>query len=273
MGILNRKTYFAYARKAPFGNRLTQQQVDGMNDLLDYWEAHHNDKPASWLGYILATVFHETGGKMVPVREGFAQSDAQARRVVAKRRYGAVGVYGFVPYGRGRVQVTWDRNYKRLEERFGLPFTENPELLLDSDIDAMVAVEGHIEGLWTGKKLSDYFSDVQSDSVNARRIVNGTDKARLISGYFDAFMGAINAARASEELPEDIKPADAEPDAPQLATDKTVIGTLTSVAGAGGLGFLSAVDNPWALAAVGLVLFGVYLFLTGRLDLRRRAGA
>jgi hypothetical protein len=42
-------------------------------------------------------------------------------------------------------------------------------------------------GLFTGKKLSDYITASKTDYVNARKIINGTDKAALIAGYAKQF--------------------------------------------------------------------------------------
>lgn len=270
---INRTTFFAYARKAPFGNRLTAQQVEGMEAILDVWERDYSAKPLTWLAYILATVFHETGGLMVPVREGFAKTDTAARKIVAKRKYGKVGKYGFVPYGRGRVQLTWDRNYKKMEDRFGHPFTKNPDLMLQSDIDAEVTVTGHIEGLWTGKSLGLFFSGKKEDPVGARTIVNGTDKAHLIAGYYEAFKGALQAADEAVPQPKDVKACDALPDGADLTTDKTTLGAISGVIAGGGAGFLGGIDSPWAFAAVALVVVCVILFLTGRLEIKKKAGA
>ena len=36
------------------------------------------------------------------------------------------------------------------------------------------------KGRFTGRRLADYFTDTQEDWFNARRIVNGTDKAVII---------------------------------------------------------------------------------------------
>ena len=36
-----------------------------------------------------------------------------------------------------------------------------------------------------------YFNKTTNDSINARRIINGTDKAKLISGYYDEFMKCL----------------------------------------------------------------------------------
>lgn len=72
-------TFFTFARRAPFGGRLTQQQIDGTRALFDAWESD-GDGDKRKLANILANVFHETGARMAPVRETFAASDAQAIR-------------------------------------------------------------------------------------------------------------------------------------------------------------------------------------------------
>ncbi len=50
---------------------------------------------------------------------------------------------------------------------------------------------GMSEGLFTGKSLSAYFGPDKSDPVGARRIINGTDKAKEIAGYFARFKSAL----------------------------------------------------------------------------------
>lgn len=189
--MINRKYFYDTVRRSLFGKRIAPEQLAGMEDLLDYWEKHYPDGDIRHLAYILATTYHETGRCMHPVREGFAKTDAGARRIVAERKYGKVGKYGFVPYGRGRVQVTWDANYKKLEDLFGLPFTKEPDLLLLSSVDARVTVESCVLGVYTGRKLIDYFNAKTDDPVNARRIINGTDKASLIASYHAKFLLAL----------------------------------------------------------------------------------
>ena len=39
------------------------------------------------------------------------------------------------------------------------------------------------KGLFTGKKLSDYINATKTDYLNARRIINGVDRADDIKGY------------------------------------------------------------------------------------------
>jgi hypothetical protein len=46
-------------------------------------------------------------------------------------------------------------------------------------------------GLFTGKKLSDYFNDKKTDWRNARRIINGLDKADTIARYAQNFYNCL----------------------------------------------------------------------------------
>ncbi|WP_165903918.1 hypothetical protein [Hymenobacter gummosus] len=41
------------------------------------------------------------------------------------------------------------------------------------------------------KKLSRYFTPLQADPVQARRTVNGLDRAERIAGYYAAFLHAL----------------------------------------------------------------------------------
>lgn len=266
-------TFFAYARRAPFGGRLTQAQVAGCETVLDAWTGDDDRH----LAYILATAFHETGGKMQPVREGFARSDSAARRIVARRRYG-VEKNGHVYYGRGLVQLTWERNYRKAGEVLGLDLVGNPDLALDPAVSARLLVDGMTAGLFTGKKLADYFNATTDDPEGARRIVNGTDKASLIAGYHRNFLDSITAARAEARkktpAPERVVEA-ARPDGAPLHKDRTMLGGLLA-GGAGVAGFarqiLEGIDSPWAFATFALILVCAMLVITGRVKLQREGG-
>ena len=52
--------------------------------------------------------------------------------------------------------------------------------------------DGMINGRFTGKKLSDYFNPTAASWINARRIINGLDKANLIAGYAQQYYAAIS---------------------------------------------------------------------------------
>ena len=249
---LNRTTLFAYVRRAPFGGRLTQQQVDGVNKILDEWESR-GLADLRWLAYMLATTFHETAAKMQPIRE------MGSEKYLKSKPY-----YPWV--GEGLVQVTWEANAKK----FG---ATKPGQLLEWPLALRALFDGMIEGMFTGKKLADYFSVTVDDPVGARRIVNGTDKAQLIAGYHKSFLDAITHAAAIEK-PADVTSEAAKPDAPSLVLDKATIGAGATAAGGILATVLGAVSSPWAFATAALIIgVGLLLFFTGRLQIRREAGA
>lgn len=277
---LHLPTFFDYARKAPFGGRLTQSQVDGLNRIMAAWE-RRGDGDDRKLAYVLATAFHETGGRMQPVREGFAKTDAGARRIVASRRYGKPDpVTGHVYYGRGDVQLTWPGNYERVGEALGLPLREDPDLALDPATSADILVQGMMRALYTpGHGLPRYFGADDSDPIGARRIVNGTDKSRLIAGYYRNFLDSLQAARAAAKLPSHRAPLEAgDADGADLKTDPVAIGgVLAGVGGVAGAAsmikpILEGVTSPWAVVALGMVLLAAWLVVSGRVKLKREGG-
>lgn len=272
MNGLNLTTFFAYARKAPFGGRLTQSQIDGIGAIFHAWEMT-GETSIKYLAYILATVFHETGGRMEPVREGFATTDAGARRAVRNRSYAAPDpITKHVYYGRGFVQITWADNYKRLGKIIAQPLYEQPDLALRPDISAAILVEGMLMGAFTGRKLRHFFDDDMDDAIGARAIINGKDKAALIAGYYKSFFDALNHAKGGAQ-PKDVNPEDAAPDAPNIVKDKTTVGALSAIAGSGAVGALASINSPWAFAAFFVLALGVFLFASGRVKLVKNFGA
>ena len=67
----------------------------------------------------------------------------------------------------------------------------NLDLAMQPDIAAKIMIYGMREGWFTTKKLSDYIKNGKADYVGARRIINGTDDARLIAGYAETFEKAL----------------------------------------------------------------------------------
>lgn len=199
--------FFAHLRRRDsgvFGTSLSQGQVDGMNGILDAFRTH-GDGQATTLAYALATAYHETGRRMVPVREGFAATDAGARAAVARlaaqrgpdsppARYGvSTPPHGHAYYGRGHVQLTWVGNYRESSADAGVDLVANPDAMLDPVISARVLVKGLIDGRWNraGKGVGHY---LPADPVQARRTVNLLDKAQEVAGYYRAFLAALTAA-------------------------------------------------------------------------------
>ncbi|MEX3008755.1 glycoside hydrolase family 19 protein [Hoeflea sp. TYP-13] len=197
---MNRKTFYAALRRRSsgvFGTSISQRQVRGVDGILDAF-ATHGDGRAKTLAYALATAYHETARRMVPVRETLARDDATARRRLRKAKYAQPEPpYGHCYYGRGQVQLTWKRNYERSSEDAGVDLVRHPDKALDPIIGARILIRGLLDGRWNGKGrgIAHYLPTSGRDDLrNARRTVNITDKWDLIAGYYRAFLRAIEEA-------------------------------------------------------------------------------
>jgi hypothetical protein len=224
---MRRADFYDALRRDPgvFSDTLTQEQVAGIEGILDAMRSA-GDGRCKTLAYALATAYHETGRRMVPVREGFAASDDGAIRAVAalarKRgaasapaRYGQpTGPYGKAYYGRGHVQLTWRENYARSSEDAGVDLERDPDAMLDPVISARILVRGQLDGRWNGagRGIAHYLPDAGDDNLrDARRTVNGTDRWDAIAGYYAAFLKAIETAGGWAEAAPEPEPLAAEP--------------------------------------------------------------
>ncbi|WP_299680079.1 glycoside hydrolase family 19 protein [uncultured Tenacibaculum sp.] len=181
--MINRKFFFDYVKQRLHFGRLKQSQVNGYNQILDYWE-NENLKDVRWLAYVLATTYHETDKTIKPLRE-YGKGRG--------RKYGIPdSENGQTYYGRGYVQLTWRKNYQKYSDILEIDLVDNPDLALDQEIATKILFHGMINGVFTGKALKDYFNENKSDWYNARRIVNGTDKMYTIGDYGKEFFAAIS---------------------------------------------------------------------------------
>lgn len=193
---MNRGKFYEYARYNLFGGSLSQSQVDGMENLLNVWEKYFRDGPLNELAYDLATAWWETGQTMQPITERGPKSyfnkyepNTRIGQVLGNTQPGD----GYRYRGEGHVQNTGRRNAsvatKRINQLFGLgiDLVKNPSMRGDPFISAISLFLGNREGWWTTKDIDDYIDDKdESDDedlrefMNARKIVNGTDKAEKI---------------------------------------------------------------------------------------------
>ncbi|HEY4807638.1 MAG TPA: glycoside hydrolase family 19 protein [Roseiarcus sp.] len=184
MSKINRNFFFTQVRRTLFANNLRQSQVDGINAILDGWEAKYAADDDRWLAYALATTYHETDQHMQPIEE-YGKGRGMP--------YGKPDpTTGQVYYGRGFVQLTWERNYKTMTDLLGVDFVNHPDLALELDNATNIMFIGMIKGLFTGKSLGDYFNQTTEDWVNARKIINGLDKAQAIAMYGHNFYAALS---------------------------------------------------------------------------------
>jgi putative chitinase len=176
---LHAAAFFAAYRRA-FG-RLNQSQVQPLEALVERLLADPSVPDIRHAAYILATAHHETAHTYLPVVEAYWLSEDWRRRNL---RY-------YPWHGRGFVQLTWERNYERAGRELGVDLTTDPDAALQPEIAYRVLVAGMLRGWFTGKTLSDYITETRTDYRGARRIVNGTDRARLIAGQAEHFEHAL----------------------------------------------------------------------------------
>lgn len=198
---INEKFFFDYARVQLFGGTLSTDRVNAINVILKEWFPKYKSEDDRWLAYALGTVHHETDRTMKPIREYggnkyfFDMYDKDGKRPdVAKRLGNTKAGDGVKFHGRGYVQLTGRTNYEKWTNAFnGSPdLASNPDKAMDVDVAIKILFVGMKAGSFTGKKFSDYFYGTTSDWKNARRIINGMDKAELVAGYAQAYYAAIS---------------------------------------------------------------------------------
>lgn len=162
--------------------------------------------PIGWVAYGLATPYHETAHTMLPINEMGGDAyftrlyDVTGQNPARARQYGNVRPGDGPRYhGRGDVQLTWYSNYDRAGQELGIDLVGNPELALDPVVAARILVRGMAEGWFSGKKLSDYLPTAGPGSIaqftEARRIINGQDRACDIADYAINFQAALVAGK------------------------------------------------------------------------------
>lgn len=198
----SRKKFFSAYRDA-FGS-LKQEQVDGLGSLLISFEQDDEINYIKHMAYMLATIKHETANRFQPIKEYGGRSyfnrydpvlaNTSGRRSRAKRNGNTARGDGYKYRGRGYVQITWKNNYKKLGDVLGVDLVNNPEKALDPVIAYKIMSYGMRNGTFTGRRFSQYISKNRADYRNARKIINGLDKANLIKGYAEKFETILRKA-------------------------------------------------------------------------------
>lgn len=185
---------------------LDQAAKDGFRYLFQRMQFDAELYDLRWAAYMLATLKAETGiyqpipeykslwskksgageyAEEVPVNDAAGKPLMAAPGVPLKARY----------YGRGYVQLTWAKNYRRLGQALGLgeALVINPDMALKPATAYDIASLGMRTGMFAsdtaGKpmSLSRFIDGSQCNYRHARQIINGLDRADEIAGYAIAF--------------------------------------------------------------------------------------
>jgi predicted chitinase len=219
---MDTRLFFDRIRKPLFDGRISAAQVAGITATLDAFARAR--WPLSWAAYGLATSYHETAQRMQPIIETTNARDKRPvtvdQAIARLDRAWAAGKLGQVkrPYwrkdatgrswlGRGLPQTTHRANYEWAERETGIPFTKDPDLMLVMEHSLTTMIIGMERGLYTGRKLATYLDKPKPDYVGARRVINGTDKAREIADHAEDFEAALRAAGYGTAVRADAPPA------------------------------------------------------------------
>ncbi len=171
---------------------ITQSQVNEISFLIAEFD---KDKSITYphAAYMLGTTWWETAKTMLPIEEygkGKGKKYGKHYDIDGSIYKGLDHIY----YGRGYVQLTWLSNYAMARDKIGVDFVNNPDYALHREHAVKILITGMKEGWFTGRSLSTYLPRHQcsyKDYVNARRIINGTDKAQAIANIAIVFERAL----------------------------------------------------------------------------------
>lgn len=212
--------------------------------------------------YVLATAYWETARTMEPVREAFWLSEDWRKNNL---RY-------FPWYGRGFVQLTWERNYHKAGAELGIDLTTDPDRVMEPGISAEILVIGARDGWFTGKKLADYITLQSSNYRGARRIINGTDKAAAIAEiareYEEALLADGYGVEVAPPVIEDRR--DGSPPRRTPAQSKTIIAQLAQWVGASGVAVAGWFGGQPETVQMAIILGGAMIAIAGIVVFRER---
>jgi predicted chitinase len=164
---------------------MNQGQVEGCDAILDFYQEKH---PCTLpqLAYIFATAYHETAHTMKTKIEEYGKGRG--------RKYGEKDPEtGQKYYGRGPAQLTWKYNYAKQSKKLGLgdELVTNPDKVMVPEIAYAILFGGAMDGDFTGRSLTAYINNDICDFRNARRVINGLDRAEDIEKYAICFLLAL----------------------------------------------------------------------------------
>lgn len=205
MTKLNKEAaFYDWLRNDPMmGPTIDAEEFEGLKAITD--ACGTANWPLAYTAYALATAYHETAHSMQPVPEYGGNKyftrmyDITGERPTLAKKNGNTNPGDGPKYkGRGYVQLTWKNNYIKAGSKIGLPnLWQEPDLALRDDVAAKIMIGGMSEGWFTGKACKNYLPSSGAASkeqfIQARRIINGVDKADQIAGYALKFQKALQA--------------------------------------------------------------------------------
>lgn len=149
--------------------RLSDEQQANARAIMEECVKLTTDKKQ--LAYILSTAYGESVFK--PIKEIRAKEGTSTWN--SQKKYWYTGYYG-----RGYVQLTGLENYQKFGKLLGIDLVNNPDKALDHQVACKIICIGMTKGLFGKGGLDKYLSeDGLDDWTNARRIINGVERAEI----------------------------------------------------------------------------------------------
>lgn len=205
---MNSKSDIITRFNAVFPRGLNETQYEGFARIYDRAVRGASEAQDAQAAYILATSYWESGLTFLPVREGLTHSDAEAREYVGKlfdegkikTNYALPAANGQSFYGRGYVQLTWEKNYRAIgdhligDERL---FYDEPDRVMQPDVAAIILVRGMVDGIFSEdeQRLNDFINRDRKDFLHARQTVNRMDRAETLAEWADRMEYVISGRR------------------------------------------------------------------------------
>lgn len=161
------------------------KRASAIHDLIEFVNADSWDD-LRHVAYMMATTQHETAGTYLPIVERGPKSyfnKYNAGTKLGKALGNTQEGDGYLFRGRGYCQITGRNNYRRFGALLDLDLIGQPDLALEPAIAYSIMSLGMRQGLFTGLHLWRFINDQICDYVNARKIINGLDRAAFIAEY------------------------------------------------------------------------------------------
>lgn len=188
---------------------LNKKSLEGLKFIISKLSDDKDILDIRWAAYMLATVKHECANQYQPIEEsgkGNYFSKSKNKQVTHKysKEYEVTDPvtnkkHKNVYYGRGYVQLTWEKNYKSIGRAIGLndKLYIHPELVLEKETAYKIMSYGMRHGSFSTLGLKQFLIGSYSDYKGARRIINGTDKDDLIASYAEKFELLLKLSEAN----------------------------------------------------------------------------
>lgn len=185
--MINKVNFYACIRANGLFQKLTQKQVDSLDRIIFECE-RQGVEDIRQVAYILATAYWECYNPKHPETRLTPMKEFGSEAYLKSKKY-----YPYI--GAGFSQLTWQDNYKKEGKRLGIDLLNHPDLILDIPTAANSHVYCMVHGVYTGRKLSDYINDEKCDFINARKIINGLNRAEEIASFAQKFLSCLSTER------------------------------------------------------------------------------